>query len=306
MTAKKDAAVIFTDGYVKSKDWVIIVSELASLADEDVELTRIFTFKAGVWRHFDFDGWSIRSICGISKPDARTYYLAKDGRIKVKTLDGWAEEAIADAGNGEGKYGYVNRIREIGGHLFVCGVAGQVYLRERSGWVHFDEGILANKTLAIANTFYGIAGNSRQDMYLVGRRGLVCHYGGKSWQPEYLPTSETLRGVCCVSPDEVYICGRNGSFFKGRKSNWINYSIPKADRHFWSVEVFREKIYVAASDGLYVFDEDKVKPLETGLKPVPDGNRLHANEGVLWSFGVEHLCSFDGKKWTYVKHPDNE
>jgi hypothetical protein len=45
--------------------------------------------------------------------------------------------------------------------------------------------------------------------------------------------------------------------------------------------------------------------LRTGLEPEIDGYRLDARDGQLWSFGVEDLAWFDGKKWKRLKHPDN-
>ena len=111
--------------------------------------------------------------------------------------------------------------------------------------------------------------------------------------------------VRCVSPSEIYICGQKGGLYLGSHGGWENHSRPDLGVDFWCAEVFGGRLYLAATPRLYEFDGKQVSSLSTGLTPVPDGHRIHANDGVLWSFGTRHLCFFDGKKWTSVKHPDN-
>jgi hypothetical protein len=103
----------------------------------------------------------------------------------------------------------------------------------------------------------------------------------------------------------MYDCGEDGVFFQRTKTGWKDFSAsPKATGDLWAVEVFRKKVYVAADAGLFSLENGKLMAVKTGFD-VGEGHRLHANDDVLWYFGVEKLCFFDGKKWTYVKHPDN-
>jgi hypothetical protein len=50
---------------------------------------------------------------------------------------------------------------------------------------------------------------------------------------------------------------------------------------------------------------EKVARVKAGFK-WREGHRLHANDGVLRSFGIEQLACFDGKQFTEVKHPGNK
>ncbi len=77
------------------------------------------------------------------------------------------------------------------------------------------------------------------------------------------------------------------------------------EEYFWGLEHFEGKVYLSALKGLFIFDGTSVERLTTGLKPEIGGYRLAARNGVLWSFGVDDLAKFDGKKWTRLKHPDN-
>jgi hypothetical protein len=299
------SAVIFIDGSVKSRNWVVVSAELAALVEGDHDYTRVFSFKDGVWNHFDLEGVVVNSVFAVPSPGHGTYFLAREGRVIVLTPEGRKDEVIQDAGAERGKLGYVTRMRQIGQRLYVCGAAGQVYRREATSWVHIDQGIAEAAGSGSRSTLYGIDGTAEDDIYTVGQRGLVAHRNGQGWKKSNLPTNDFLMAVRCVSREEVYVCGRNGSFFRGHFGDWENLSVPKMKEHFWAVEVFLGKIYLAASNGLHLLDGKKVIPLDTGILPKPDAYRLQARDGVLWSFGNQHLCYFDGETWSYVPHPDN-
>ena len=302
MISRGDARVRFSDGCVVSRNAVYCASQLVSL--EDFEHSRIFSLKNGRWGHCDVD-FVVWSICAVERPIRTILSLGRDGQIDVRSPGRAATESLPDAGVGPNKLGYVSQIRDIAGQLYVCGGAGQIYRRQPKGWVHFDDGALDRERGVQAIDLYSIDGTSQEDMYAVGKNGLVCYHNGGSWNQPKSPTQFDLNWVRCVSPGEVYLCGNAGRFFKGNYEAWEDHSQPDLNEEFWCVEIFQGVPYLAAASGLYMFDGRKVERVVTGLKPSPDGYHLHANDGVLWSFGADHLCFFDGKKWTYVKHPDN-
>jgi hypothetical protein len=301
---QKDTRVVFKDGFAKAKDWVVLASELASLADDEVDFTRAFTFKSGAWRHVDLEGVSVRAVQGAPPPARGTYFLGRAGEVIHVSPDGTSTELLTDAGTDPGKLGYVNRMRAIAGTLYVCGTNGQVYRRNRSGWEHFDKEIrAANKDTG--PNLYGIDGAMEESIFVVGDSGSVLRHDGEKWSREEPFTSEILTSVRCISREEVYVCGRNGKLFRRQAVRWEDLSLRRGGVHFWSVEVFEQQAFLASSNGLYAIQQGKLLPVDTGLNPKPDAYRLHAVDGVLWSFGNHNLCFFDGKKWTYVKHPDN-
>jgi hypothetical protein len=297
----------FTEGHVVRRNFVVIAAELAELVDADVEFTRVFALKDGKWGHFDVEN-AIDSLHATAAPSVAMYCLVRDGTIFVwrpRSGGGPTREVLPDAGVGPGKLGYMARIRQIGNSLYACGAAGQVYRREASGWVHFDMGILDRLSGASALDLNCLDGTSENDIYVVGQHGFLAHFDGHQWTRLRPPSSLNFYWVRCVSPSEVYVCGQKGGVFRGNHTGWENYSRPDLGVDFWCAETFNGKLYFAATPRLYEFDGERISAVSTGLRPVPDGHRLHANEGVLWSFGNSHLCFFDGTKWTYVKHPDN-
>lgn len=301
---KSDARVRFTDGFIFNKELIVIAAAIESL--EDYEHSRIFSIKNGQWFHYDVDT-VVWSICGIEKPTRAMFTMGRDGQIFYTKNQRPFKETISDAGIGEGKLGYLSAIREIDGTLYCCGSSGQIYRREDGNWAHFDKGVLDRDAIAQKKRLdlYCLGGTSKNDIYAVGQRGILFHNNGKAWTQMKSPTALDLNWVRCVTPDEVYLCGNDGGFFKGSMGEWENHSAPDLDEEFWCIEIFRGAVYLAATSGIYVFDGKKVSKVSTKLRPAPDGQRLHARDGLLWSFGGKHLCFFDGDTWTYVKHPDN-
>jgi hypothetical protein len=298
-----DARVVFTSGYVLGRNLVAISSYIEAVEEQNHELTRMFSYQNGEWGALDLNGITVLSVCGSERPSRTLYCLGRDGTVYARRSGKPSQERIPEAGAERGQLGYVRHICEIAGVIYVCGVSGQIYRREPTGWAHFDEGVLDRKSRGRSGNLYCMDGTSAKDIYAVGQAGHIWHYDGGKWEQVLSPTNFDLNWVTCVSPTEVYLCGNRGFFFRGSRERWEDISLPDKTEDLWSVEVYQGKVYVAGDKGLYVFDGKRVEFLDTGM--VLDGHRLHANDGVLWSFGNEHLAYLDGKKWNYVKHPDN-
>ena len=294
----------YTDGCVKDFDYVYVASKLKSIDPDEHDFSRMAFYKAPDWFTHDLE-WNVQSVCYF--PEKNTLHaLSEQGEVDTRGKGFNSSEKIKDAGTyHKGELGAVNQIRKIGKHLYVCGNQGQVYRREESGWVHIDDGLLDRKISARALHLQGIDGTSDEDIYVVGMRGRIFHFDGKKWTELDSPTNLHLERVRCVSPDEVYICGKDGVFLKKTPRGFEDYSVPDLDDYFWGLEYFEGKVYLATTAGLYVFDGKKVEPVDTGLEPPIDGHRLDARDGALWSFGVDDLAYFDGKTWTRVVDPDN-
>ena len=306
MSEKKVESVYFVDGVVIEHDYIYFASKLKSLDPEEYDFTRLFFLDQNNWNHHDLE-WDVVSVCIKSKAndEPRSYCaLSAQGDIEFQFPGGTKIEKIKDAGTYSG-LGAVKQIAEIGNNLYVCGDQGQVYCRNNSGWVHIDDGILDRDISATALDLNGIDGTDENNIYVVGYNGRILYRNGNKWLEIESPTNQHLERVYCVSPEEVYICGNNGVFLKGNWQGFQDYSMSNMSDNFWDLEYFNERVYLAALNGLYVFDGSQIIKVETDLDPDIGGYRLSANDGVIWSFGVDDLAYFDGHKWIRVIHPDN-
>ena len=101
------------------------------------------------------------------------------------------------------------------------------------------------------------------------------------------------------------MCGANGTLLKGNRRGWEFIGDPEMEDYIWDLELFQGILYLAVEDRLMIYDRTELKPVETKLKPQIDAHRLSCRNGILWSFGENHLACFDGAKWTRIVHPDN-
>ncbi|NHZ66674.1 hypothetical protein [Massilia genomosp. 1] len=331
---KYDAAVTFVAGCVIEKDYVYLAAKLDSLDIEDA-YTRIFIFDGAKgdsnWVLHDLADWEVVSVGVASSVTPRLYCsLSKDGNVRLEYVGGELVEEIVDAGLSTGdvdKYGYVSKIREIGNHLYVCGLSGQVYRREGGIWKHFDENLLrpvidfAQRIERInsgdmsdfdslfddALALNDVNGIDESDIYTVGDSGKIFHFDGKDWSQVECGIDEILLCIKCVSRDEVWICGYNGALLKGNwKKGFVDVSGVDDNDVYSSVEVFKDVVYLASETGLSIFNGNKIQRLKTGLVPeIFDGNLLESKDGVLWSFGFKDIAFYDGTEWTRVPFPDN-
>jgi hypothetical protein len=159
--------------------------------------------------------------------------------------------------------------------------------------------------------FESIDGTGPSDIYAVGFKGEIFHFDGSSWTQIESPTTSNLNRVKCVAADGcggstvVYACGESGALVRG-SGRWELIHTPGFTEDLWGgVEVYEGVVYVAYLGGLMRLERDKLVPVVTGLNPELDGYRLHANDGVLWSFGHDHLGYFDGNAWHAAHCPDN-
>lgn len=300
------SSVQFMDG-IAVED-VVRVFVAADLQAGNYNLSRMFYLREeNKWYHWDAKT-VVASVC-VVVGGGRTYYaVGRDGLVSGLVSGGdFFEERITEAGTGRNKYGYLSQIRSIDGQPFVCGDQGQVYKRTGKGWVHVDEGLLQKERIQKWQlSLNGIDGTASDDIYVVGDNGKIFYFNGKKWSDVSFGTNIHLERVKCVNKQEVYICGDHGTLLRGNREGWEMIGDPEMEGNIWDLEPFNDDIYLAVEDALMIYHNGEVAKVETGLDRRIDAYRLSARNGVLWSIGESHLACFDGKRWAYVPHPDNE
>lgn len=298
--------VQFMDG-VAVED-VVKVFVATDLQAGNYNLSRMFYLREeSKWYHWDAKT-VVASVC-VVVGNVRTYYaIGRDGLISGLVSGGdFFEERIDEAGTGRNKYGYLSQVRSIDGQPFVCGDQGQVYKKTGKGWVHIDQGLLQKHRMKKGQvSLNGIDGTASDDLYVVGDDGKIFYFNGKVWADVSFGTNVHLERVKCVSRHEIYVCGDYGTVLRGSHDGWEMIGDPEMEGNIWDVESFNGDIYLAVEDVLMVYRNGGFAKVETGLERRIDAHRLSARNGVLWSIGESHLASFDGERWAYVSHPDNE
>ncbi|RQO36426.1 hypothetical protein DBR37_08945 [Herminiimonas sp. KBW02] len=280
------------------------------------------------WFYHDQPGWRVVSTCLLPEHGTTprsVVALSEEGGIEVYNRNGSHVEKIVDAGLSDSSkgYGYLNRVRLIGGALFACGYGGQLYKRGRTGWRHVDQGLLRKPSLpmpadrskieewmkneAEVIDVLDVNGVSQTDIYAVGDHGFIAHYDGSTWVSLRPKTQSCLYSLYIESANDVWIAGSQGTLLKGNAQSGFQAVLRKStEADFYAMTKFNDEVYIGASDGLYKLLRGDVIATEPTLKmKMTEVADVEAKEGVLWALASKHLLRFDGKKWDIFEHIDN-
>mgnify|MGYP000193835803 CR=1 FL=1 len=329
MSTEKSIPISFSALCVIEADY-IYVSSKPDQFEEDEAYSRLFFLdlqnKKSPWVHHDLIGHDVVSLCLSTAMDSgkRIYCaLSRQGDIEYSWPGGSKMENIKGAGllgNELPLYGYVNCIKEISSCLYVCGGGGQIYKRNKGKWSHLAPHLktavkVPTPNLATNETndffrheFQAIGGFNDEDIYVVGTDGEVLQYNGTEWRACNIQSTETLTDLCCSSDGIVWICGYNGSLLKGSYDlGFEELSTIDDNMTFTSIVLYKDRPYLASTEGLFYFDNGKIQPVRMSpKKAIDDTHSVGVSGGILWSVGYKEVLSFDGLKWTKFPHPDNE
>lgn len=331
--SKASASVYFLDAVCVDPDWLYLATQLESLDPDETLHTRMSVLdltQPAQWACHDYED-NIVSVHAYRMgqkdlPDGSRYAaLGQHGTVHFNERnEPTFKEVIPGAGMKDGTFGgLMTHLRLIDGRLWACGQHGQVYRRwGRDDWRRADEGIrvVLNPaehaqdagslldTMSRAPMLGCIDGSSSDDVYVVGMNGYMAHFDGEAWTRVELPVDEHLEWVRCYGPDEVWVCGFNGTVLRGSAREGFK-RVSGVDDHqtFVCLTRFNESVYLCAEEGLFVWDGKSIGPVKTGLKPeLQNAWRVDQVGGILWSVGVTDIARFDGSAWERVEHPDNE
>ena len=298
-------SVYFVDGKGIEGDRFTVISYLHELELEADEFSRIYFHRTGKWTNYETETQLV-SVDTAMVDGMRTYFfLGRRGEVTYIDKNGQHQEFIQGPGTKPEHFGYVSQIRNIGGQLYVCGANRQVYCRKQQGWVAIHGNILEKDTSEIRSSFNSIDGTAPNNIYAVGRNGVIFHFDGRDWTEIDSPTNVHLQRVVCTSDDQVYICGYNGIFLRGRQGDWDVYANNDVKENLWGLAIFQGEPYTSHLRGLLRFDGEKLAPVQVDSKENPSCMQLAVSDNYLWSFGNHDIFRFDGSQWQEFICPDN-
>lgn len=290
----------YSAGFVQNRDVARVIGQFDMVMEGGggASLALKWIRTKNDWTRATVDFTAIR-IWAYEKPEVKVFLVSPEGEVLAATAKGEEQEQIAPGQEGPERYGEIMDMRHIGKHLYVCGMGRQVYRREGKGrWEHRDQGVLNAPSTKSVNGFTSIDGLSEDDFYAVGFGGEIFQCKKGKWRQIDSPTNLVLNKVRAVNPELVFACGQKGVLLKGADTRWqaLKHNGPKDE--FFDLEWYGDRLYVAAADALYRLEaKDRLVPVDTGLTDGTYGH-LHANDGVLWSFGTKHiLYTEDGVTW---------
>jgi hypothetical protein len=311
-------SISFIDGCAIESDYAYITGIPDACDPRETIFSRLMVVadaRDARWFYHDIDA-NVVSVCVKSAGHSgkRLCALSKEGEVEIYSNADGAKilEKIPEAGLRLGSRGYTVTIREIGQSLFVCGANDQVYRRNDGdgSWTLITAKPL--KLVSALDPYYSmlssIDGADEMDVYTCGMHGRLYHFDGAHWKQVPLSTDEHLNCVRCISRDEVWVCGENGTLFVGNhRSGFSDVSSIDDKQSFWSLTKFQGKIFLASTnEGMFAYDGSVIQAVDTGLESGLWTYVVDSTPDVLWSFSPKEIAVFDGKMWRRVLHQDNE
>jgi hypothetical protein len=131
-----------------------------------------------------------------------------------------------------------------------------------------------------------IAGGSKDDVWVVGKRGLLMHFNGRIWHghPKRDTSQEKLlRDVWAVAPNDVWAVGEDGLVLRWNGREWKIMQHPHS-RSLYSVwGSAGDSVWVVGEDGMTHWDGATWSHVDLGPDPFPIGVRGIDSE--LWVIG---------------------
>jgi hypothetical protein len=161
---------------------------------------------------------------------------------------------------------------------------GVILQRQGGSWVYASRGH--------GGYIDRLRGIARDDLYAVGRFGLMLHFDGAKWERLDVPTNVHLNGVFAVDPKTVYAVGAEGIVLVGSPGTWKALNLGEID--FVDVAEYQGRIYLAATEqGLFRLEEEQLIPIRSDVR----ATRLTNASGFLCVAGNLSIHRFDGVSW---------
>ncbi|NHZ89218.1 hypothetical protein F2P45_09335 [Massilia sp. CCM 8733] len=324
--AKSAASLEFLDGCIIEKDYFFFSTRLDIQPLDEYDHGRIMWFESGRWFYQDRN-WQVSAVCvlanTVSKED-RAYVTLEEGSGVVGFYIPGRKKDVIDEDLPGGEHGHgiasLTDISQVGGNLYLCGYGGRVMRRVDGKWEPFDKGLKAltfgdflQRGMTVPDALQAAAptqrdltainGFSEDDIYCVGREGLIFHFDGQIWFQIEKPTNVDLNCVHCAEDGFVYAAGNRGVLVQGKGNNFHALATGVHD-DFYAATWFDDHLYVGGLKGLYRLEKDGLRYVDTG-----EGSfkcrALDSCAGQMLVVAKRWLAVFDGLNWKRIDHPDN-
>ena len=154
---------------------------------------------------------------------------------------------------------------------------------------------------------YGVSGCAPDDLWAVGRDGLVLHYDGSEWSRERsIGRQARLQNVWCRRPDDVHVFTDNHRMFRWDGDSWTRHEINIPRRSYLEAFSFRAEGDAWAASNMHVvhFDGQEWRRAEF------DGERFEPRQ--VWARAADEVyvltlqgpvLRWDGSTWTELDRP---
>lgn len=292
-------SISFGPGHVENAETVRVVAHVGEGALTVPAIAIWRKQLPQVWSIFPLE-WVPVGLTVLTSPNPCVFAVSEDGRVGFGYGD-FREELVDNSTEGPRSHGPLRDLSVIGHSLFAVGMGRQVYKRSHQGeWVAISGDILSPKGVPKVCGFNAISGQDEACIWAVGFFGEIFGFDGSSWKQWSSPTNVILHRVVTVSRNLAYATGQLGTLLKFDGSGWFVVCSDADVGNLWGATIFKGVLYVSSEKAIYRLANGDLQPLK--IQGVTSFGHLHANDGVMWSFGTQALAwTEDGTNWQLVE-----
>jgi hypothetical protein len=179
----------------------------------------------------------------------------------------------------------------------ITGVAGPaIGVVGTSDLISYEGAAWSPTAVPATDTIHAVWGSASDDIFAVGRNGMILHHDGLAWARQAAPVSVDLRAVWGTGPADVYAAGDDFTLLHYDGLAWsVVHSgvLAGSAGAFAALVVAGNDVIAAGSSG--VFDDVAGSPVQTSAVPASALWGTSAME--LWAAGPG-IAGYDGATWT--------
>lgn len=321
-----------TGGFASSRRGLILLS--AKFPDEGVASTNVVFFDAEAAGDWGASRWEhgATDACSLSAgPDGQRAFcvLSDHGIVSISNRFGiWAEQ-IPRAGLAVPKArGYMSSIREVGGRLYACGAAGQLYHRvgadtwretlpdvtaeedaRRDGRVQrmlsgrFDP-VADTNDIRASRDFFGLYEGDAGQILIAGGFGLVARVTEGAYQEtrvddrtQIVWVSQAEKIVTAVGWKDARTTVFRGVLGSGLTPIARSTEVGNAT----SATLYRGILFIGSKVGLFAVHDGEVERIARGQ--VTGVSQLDTVDDVLWVIGHHDVFRMEGDALQRFEQP---
>lgn len=298
--------------------------------DEFENANRYFQYVAGKWSAIDIDD-NIISMIPYDEPglpvDDTLAMLSAEGNVYIVSgKDRGRKERIPGAGvfsDDAGDFGYMNRIRQIGKHLYACGMGGKLYHRiakDGANWAPLRTDIRAERpkylkgvTSDVDIDIEDVIPMSDGALFVCGgwrfkaspAKGVLLYSapGGLPWTQIPLDADTSPLKAMLLDGQTLYVCGGEVVIQFDLANKEANYNFLAQRANFESLAKYNGRIYAAGSQNFAVLTPSGLKPIHISKDNGVSCRNLQVVGNTMWIFGYKGVAKFDGNEVSRVEFP---
>ena len=280
-------------GLIVNLSMITLLLEDQVLAAKDMPYTEIAVWQSGKdWHRSSIKHNGISAAIMPGKPGVNRQLVIVGESGRFTELSG-----------GTGTEGVIKNdcpmasVRLVHGSIMAVGIVGGVF--RLSGKTAWDD--LTDKR--VGENLEAICGHPAGGYLVSGWKGLLAHYRDGNVQRIKTGTQVILTDILCSLDGEIIACGQKGTLLRGRIDSMALLKTSEISEDFWSVVKFKGELYIASTNALYKWVDDKNLELVKFRGDVVPTSFYHLNtyeDSLLLSVGKNDAVVYDGEKWTRI------